>query len=399
MPFNGTGTFNNLYDWTKDFDPATGKRKIDSTKMQAQDTDIAAALSNCLTRDGQGKPLTALDFNGQNLSNVNALSATSGSFAKLTFSDNSAFGTAPSGRNRLINGNFDLWQAGTSITATTSFQYLADQWRFKTGSGTATFVRNAHAVANAAYGTWYGTFLLASNGASEMSQPIENVRTLAGQTITISFYANIFSGSAQSVTVFAAQAFGSGGSPSANATTSSNVTVNNTGFARYTVTLTLPSLSGKTIGTNGDDQLVVGVTLPNGTYNFDTFGWQVEAGGVATPFEFRPIALELVLCQRYFCRPPSDYNVSPAMWRSGTTGDAWIKFPITMRAAPTFTSTGTFGAFNYTTGTPYTVTGVVLTNSTVEKALLTYTVASGGTAGACGLFDSLSGNLFFSARF
>jgi hypothetical protein len=34
---------------------------------------------------------------------------------------------------------------------------------------------------------------------------------------------------------------------------------------------------------------------------------QIEPGGVATPFEHRPIGTELALCQRYFYRPNISY--------------------------------------------------------------------------------------------
>jgi hypothetical protein len=59
MPYNGTGTFTRLYNWTSD---ANNSLPISSTKFDAEDNDFASGLSNCLTRDGQGKPTTGLTW-------------------------------------------------------------------------------------------------------------------------------------------------------------------------------------------------------------------------------------------------------------------------------------------------------------------------------------------------
>jgi hypothetical protein len=86
-----------------------------------------------------------------------------------------------------------------------------------------------------------------------------------------------------------------------------------TSWQKVTVTATVPSISGKTLGTNGNSYLALisGSTLaPTWNTSTDSLGQQsgtfdiaqvqIEPGPVATPFEQRPIGTELALCQRYF---------------------------------------------------------------------------------------------------
>ena len=73
MPFNGAGTWTRLYNWVND---ATNAINIRADRMDAEMNDMAAGLSNAITRDGQGKPTATIDFNGQNLINVGTVQAT-----------------------------------------------------------------------------------------------------------------------------------------------------------------------------------------------------------------------------------------------------------------------------------------------------------------------------------
>ena len=72
---------------------------------------------------------------------------------------------------------------------------------------------------------------------------------------------------------------------------------------------------------------------------------QLEEGSIATPFERRPIGLELSLCQRYYYRivsPGATARVGLAQMYSTTTGVFTIPHPVEMRVTPTVTVSGLF---------------------------------------------------------
>lgn len=74
MPFNGAGTFNRIYSWTVD---AANNVNISSSRMDAELNGMAAALSNCVTRDGQSPPSADLPMGGKKLTNLgNATTST-----------------------------------------------------------------------------------------------------------------------------------------------------------------------------------------------------------------------------------------------------------------------------------------------------------------------------------
>ncbi len=214
-------------------------------------------------------------------------------------------------KNVLINGNFDIWQYSTSQTigTTPAIRYFTtDRWfNFFDGSGaTRTVSRQAFTLGqtdvpdNPKY-FYRLAQTVAGTGATYnlLTQRIESVFTLAGQQVTVSFWAK--AASALTMTVNVAQGFGNGGSPSASvvAFTSSNLNVT-TSWQKFTVTGTIPSISGKTLGTNNDDNLTFQFIFPfNTTFTIDIAHVQFEEGPVATDFERRPVGTELALCQRY----------------------------------------------------------------------------------------------------
>ena len=219
-------------------------------------------------------------------------------------------------RNRIINGNFDIWQRGTSFTGS---EYSADRWASGRVGSTHTVTRQPFTLGqtdvpnNPFYYVRTVVSSVAGAGNNDyLAQLIEGVRTFAGQQVSISFWAK--ADATKNISVELTQSFGTGGSPSAavNAIGVTKVSIG-TAWQKVTVTANVPSISGKTLGTDGNDYLGLLIWFDAGS-NFDartnTLGQQsgtfeiaqvqVEPGPVATPFEQRPPAQELSLCQRYY---------------------------------------------------------------------------------------------------
>ncbi len=242
-------------------------------------------------------------------------------------------------KNKIINGNFDIWQRGTSVSTTSSFGYAADRWRC---GGTMTASRQTFTVGqtevpnNPKY--YMQVNVTADSMNYEFQQRIEGVQTLAGKTVTVSYYARRTSGTV-TTGLNLVQDFGSGGSPSSVVVTSFTAPSYTTSWQKFTATATLPSISGKTIGTNGDDNLYLSFQFSNtATGVIEIAQVQVEEGSYATSFEIRPLQIELALCQRYYWRiySKANYTGYGNGWNVNTSSGAMlVKYPVTMRAKAT----------------------------------------------------------------
>ena len=96
-----------------------------------------------------------------------------------------------------------------------------------------------------------------------------------------------------------------------------------TSWTKIVYTFTVPTFSGKTFGANSCLGVNISTALQaNSVYTLDIAQVQLEEGSVATPFEVRPIGLELALCQRYAqiltTNTVSDYDLRPSMRVSPT---------------------------------------------------------------------------------
>ena len=118
---------------------------------------------------------------------------------------------------------------------------------------------------------------------------------------------------------------------------------------------------------------------------FQLTGVQFEIGDVATNYEHIPYDVELAKCQRYLFRIDAAGN---NVTRFGTGqhystggGEAYIAVPVTMRATPTLTQTGTAGDYAWYSGnSTLECTGVVAIASSASRYLpVVYAYCSGAT--------------------
>jgi hypothetical protein len=256
---------------------------------------------------------------------------------------NIGFGQA--GKNKIINANFGIWQRGTSFNpAGVGFFFFADRWRSYTYAASATTATQQSFTPGTApvagyEGTFFGRVVSTNTFAYFSYNGIENVRTFAGQTVTLSYWAK--SASAQTLNeVQVSQYFGSTGSAAVATTlTAPSIT---TSWVRYTHTFAMPSVSGKTIS-GGNDGIFINI---KGAINnaLDMWGFQLEVGSIATPFQTAsggsPQA-ELAMCQRYYYLHASGSAslIGSGSYNTATNANAAVIFPVQMRVTPTLVST------------------------------------------------------------
>jgi len=305
------------------------------------------------------------------------------------------------GKNKIINGDFNINQRAFSST-TTNGTFGFDRWLFTCVSGTVTYSAQTFTPGTAPVAGYESknfsriitTGQSATNSIGLYRQAIEDVRTLAGQTATVSFWAKADSGTPK-IAINLAQIFGTGGS-SAVYNYAGQVTLS-TSWARYSVTVTLPSISGKTISAT-DSYLHLEMWVSAGSdFNsrtgslgiqsntFDIWGVQVEAGAVATPFTTATGTLqgELAACQRYYYRIAGNSAYSYTGYGSGYSSTvAFYVVPMkqTMRVEPTaidYANIGTSDLINATIA--FTALTIDSAGSGPDFLLLQGTVASGIT--------------------
>jgi hypothetical protein len=293
-------------------------------------------------------------------------------------------GYGQAGKNKIINGDCRIAQRGSTVTSPSTAYFYGAVDRFlgySSANSTATVSQEAFTPGTAPASPYESQFFVRSastSTATYLATRIEDVRTFAGQTVSISFYAK--TDSAQTLSAISLeQNFGSGGSASVS-TASALTPALTTSWQRFTGTIAIPSISGKTIGSGSYLQIqwqgAVNKTI-------DMWGVQLEYGSTATPFQTASGGSyqgELAACQRYYWRNTagdSSTHFSAAMGASSTTEvDLIMLFPVTMRIRPTsldYSLILTYdGTSTYSSGTFALITG----RSGVNTATVRYTHGS-----------------------
>lgn len=207
--------------------------------------------------------------------------------------------------NLLANGAFRIDQrVGPHAFAAGTDGYCLDRWFASMGTaGVASISKEEWTEGAAPAGTgrnflrWNHT--TSSTAAGYLQQRVEMMEELSNRQVTFSFWAKVSSGSIV-VTPRVTQDFGTGGSPSSQASVNGTAQTITTTLTRFTVTVTVPSISGKTIGTDENFWTGFDLVLPTGvTFTLDLAGMQVEIG-TSTDFAIEPIAVTFGRCARYF---------------------------------------------------------------------------------------------------
>jgi len=234
----------------------------------------------------------------------------------ITFPDNrKQIAPALTGfRNKIIDGDFNFWFEGTSQTTN---GYGSDTMWANQSSGTT----KVHSRQEFTPGqtdvpgnpTYFSRTVVSSvAGASNYcikAQNLEQLKNLSGKVVTLSFYAK--ADSSKSIAVEFFQNFGLSGSTAISGIGAQKILLS-TGWKRYSVTVSIPSILGKTIA-GGNEYLAVALWFDAGSNydsrtdslgqqsgTFDIAQVQLEEGSVATEFEERSIGLELSLVARYY---------------------------------------------------------------------------------------------------
>jgi hypothetical protein len=283
---------------------------------------------------------------------------TSGAVSLAFDQANYGGGQFAAGKNKIINGDFSINQRSFTST-TTSGTYGFDRFFMFNVDGTCTYSAQTFTAGTAPVAGYEATNFARlvttgqtlSSAFSFLAQRIEDVRTYANQTVVVSFWAKAATGTPK-IAIELDQNFGTGGSTRVtNAVGQVTIT---TGWVRYSASITVPSISGKTIGPSSllSANLIVSAgsdfnartgSLGIQSNTFDIWGVQVEAGSTATPFQTASgsIAGELQLAQRYYWRQTGSeaFGRFPGSAIAGSTTEVLFApmLPVTMRTFPSAT--------------------------------------------------------------
>tara|TARA_Y100001963_G_scaffold123552_1_gene173670 strand:+ start:533 stop:1687 length:1155 start_codon:yes stop_codon:yes gene_type:complete len=310
---------------------------------------------------------------------VNAIRQTAASSDAVTLaSDGSCTVKATnnlSNRNFIINGAMQFAQRGSSFTATGD-EYTLDRWRHSHGSS---FNFDTTTTQESSGPDGFGNSLKITpdsvvtpsggeNGIIEQYIEGQNLQGLAfgtssAKSVTVSFYAKSAASNANDQYTVWVQMYNSAG----NRFIKNKAFTVTASWQRFSITFT-GNTSENIINTNaiglrlglilssGPDDIAAEKTswedsnfwtsvtgqsnfMDNTSNEFHLSGVQVEAGDVATDFEHRSYADELLSCQRYFFMiadgsVQTSAGIADGRFLGAGEVDFMVQFPVTMRTTP-----------------------------------------------------------------
>lgn len=323
-------------------------------------------------------------------------------------------------RNVVINGGFTEWQR--ALSQTSSGYGSDDRWDNSHSGTTKThslqnFVLGQTAVPGepAYFSRTVVSSIAGAGNYCQKLQRIEGVRTFAGRKVTLTFYAK--ADAPKNMFVEMAQDFGSGGSPSPFNQFKAQTIALTTTMTRYDIVADVPSLTGKVIGTNQNDNLRFGFWFDAGSdFNARTLNLGQQSGtfdiarvslvdGDARndpdPFSPRHPVIERTLCERYYQTVSVTSMTGVTYTSNGDTRAPIIPFKTRMRVAPSVTVNPS-DLFVIAFGSGSDSVNVNIGNMTLSAtadAIRVASVSNGGAmsgSGAVATWGDAGGRTFFA---
>lgn len=273
--------------------------------------------------------------------------------------------------SRVLNGHFSFWQSGEKLPGALSSGYYADQW----------YCDNVTACTKVTFPD--GTFGVRVQSSAHgnpvtLAQPIEDVTSMVPGPKTVVF--DVSTGIAgRSLSVDISLNFGVGGS--AEVRLPAQLVAMPDAKGRYRLLFDLPTIVGKTIGLNHSVNLNFRKPAGNNQSQDFTVSRVVlverDARFEEDLFTPIPVALDWVLCQRYFEIGRSTFK-GYSQYGTG----AWQSFAVRKRISPSMSTS------NYEYSGPVTGAGVGIVDISGIRAEASW--------GASPIYGSFS--MFWSAN-
>jgi len=327
---------------------------ITAGKIDELETEIT-------TRDMTGQVIAATTDAAGKVELATDAEATAGSDTERAITPaniNAVLDARTRNRNVIINGAMEIAQRGTSFASVASASYCLDRWKYyKSGDAVITITQDSDVPTTAQAGCTFAKSLkidcttadptMGAGDYSYIQQAVEgyNFRPLVGQTATLSFWVKAVKTGTYCVCLYSA---------AGDQNYIVEYTINQAStWEKKSITLTFDYSGGTWNYTNGIGVAVAFILMMGSTYhgtaetwtesgkystsnqvngldstdnNFWLTGVQLEAGEVATPFEFRSFGEELLLCERYFQK---SYELTTAPGTATNNGMAYVQAPTT----------------------------------------------------------------------
>jgi hypothetical protein len=295
-------------------------------------------------------------------------------------------------RNVLVNGDFKVWQRGTSLASGGATTYTADRWIVSSPNAGRTASRQSAGLDGFQYcmrvSRDSGNSTL---GALDLSQSVETINSyqFAGKQITLSFWARAGANySPASSGLYIGLQSGTGTDQNIESSWTGGVSLVNT-----TITLTTSWQKFQFTSPVASSATGIGLYIrstPVGTAGADDYfeitGVQLEQNYQPTPFEQRPYGVELQLCQRYYYRL-GNTSVSGAylvpsnnIVYSASAVEGCLQHPVPMRTSAVTLGSNSVYAYNVYQGNWVGIPRAAVSSSNSTTHAVIITDRSGGTS-------------------